>query len=246
MSINSHDQFISSGEEESPSPQKELKELPLDFSYYQQAAEKNLFSMSRTAVGRIDVSASTDKASKMEEGLTSDVAAQRVRENFYATIKHLYQMRDARFDVPNAVKKLIIDTAESINRGITSADASLLRAGADSAKFSVYTLVKDVPQSFDHFCEELYERLHNPATDAVDLAAWMEYRINLTGHFFSDGCGKVSLAMSTWAFMRDNKKLPIYSREQYFAHAPKVRHNSEHKLEDDQEWLRFRGYFRSL
>jgi hypothetical protein len=52
--------------------------------------------------------------------------------------------------------------------------------------------------------------LITPGEDPVGLAAWVEYRVNLTDHFFADGCGKISKAVSGWVLMRYAQDLPTY------------------------------------
>jgi hypothetical protein len=62
----------------------------------------------------------------------------------------------------------------------------------------------------DSFYREFYTRLITPGEDPVSLAAWAEYRINLTDHFFADGCGKISKAVSGWVLMRYGQDLPTF------------------------------------
>jgi len=40
----------------------------------------------------------------------------------------------------------------------------------------------------EQFSKELFTKFKDPNTDPYELAAWVEYRINLKDHFFADGC----------------------------------------------------------
>ena len=97
----------------------------------------------------------------------------------------------------------------------------MIREGADSAKYP-YTKTADLQKEMAQFYDEFYQRLKNPKQDPVELAAWLEYRVNFTDHIFADGCGKSSQALSNFIFMRNNLPLPrIASKKEIVQFAPK-------------------------
>ena len=78
------------------------------------------------------------------------------------------------------------------------------------------------------------------------MAGWVEYRIDLTDHFFTDDCGRVAKAISSWVLMRANRELPRYrSREELYQHAPtQIRgSNPEANRKEYELWM---DYYKSL
>jgi hypothetical protein len=130
-------------------------------------------------------------------------------------MKNLYDNRHKTFANPKELRQFVEAQAAAINDGITKPGV-LIREGADSAKYP-YTKVADLPRAMDQFYDELFRRLDNPRQDPKQLAAWIEYRMDLTDHFFADGCGKAAKAISAWALMRSGQELPTYgSRNAYY------------------------------
>lgn len=180
---------------------------------YLHKAEENLQATSRTANGTVDTSASPDKADKMQA--SGDQAADLATKNFQGVMKTLFDDRHRTFGSAQELRGFIEAQAAAINKGITK-EGVLLREGADSPKYP-YTKVADLPKAMEQFYGELYDRLKDPGQDPKQLAAWIEYRMDLTDHFFADGCGKAAKAISAWALMRAGQELPAYgSRNAYY------------------------------
>jgi hypothetical protein len=180
---------------------------------YLRQAQENLQATSRTANGNVDTSASADKAGKMQA--SGDEAAELANRNFDGVMQTLYANRHRDFGSAQELRAFIEQQAADINKGITK-EGVLLRAGEDSPKYP-YTKVKDLPKATDQFYGELFKRLNDPRQDPKELAAWIEYRMDLTDHLFADGCGKTSKAISAWSLMRKGEPLPDYgSRDAYF------------------------------
>ena len=180
---------------------------------YVQKAEENLQATSRTANGTVDTSASADKADKMQA--SGQEAAEKAAANFDGVMKGLYDDRHKTFESPKELRQFVEAQATAINDGITKPGV-LIREGADSARYP-YTKVADLPKAMNQFYDELFRRLNNPKQDPRQLAAWIEYRMDLTDHFFADGCGKAAKAISAWALMRAGQQLPTYgSRDAYY------------------------------
>src|ERR1700761_7346282 len=146
----------------------------------------NLNETSRTVKeGRFDTSASPDKAASLQDGAD----ASKVKAQFEQSIGELYDARNRPIKGPDDLRSFVEHIASEINAGVTK---QLIRT-ADSAKHP-YTKVAELPAAMDSFYRELYTRLTTPGENPINLAAWVEYRINLTDHFFADGCGKISKA----------------------------------------------------
>ena len=211
---------------------------------YLAAALENLHTTSRTARGVVDTSASVDKAGKMAEGLTGQDAAEKALDNFSAAVEFCYQNKDREFQDSNELRAFIEQLAQMINQGLLKAGI-LLREGADSAKYP-YTRVAELAQAMEQFYQELLERLQDTQADPQTTAAFVEYRIDLTDHFFADGCGKVAKAVSAWTLMRAKSPLPHYdSRQQYYAHAPRERSGQDQSV-DKQQWEQWLNYYKGL
>ena len=83
----------------------------------------------------------------------------------------------------------------------------------------------------------------------MEAAATAEYYINLTCHFFADGCGKCAMATAAWLLMRGNHPLPVYpGREVYYGISRQLRCaavGSDNDREDFSGFLRnYRNLFR--
>lgn len=225
---------------------KEINQIPPSLDYYQQAALRNLEATSRTAKGTVDTSASKDKAAKMAEGLTAEKAADLAKKNFAEAVAKLFENKGTNFESPAALKSFIEDIAKTINGGILK-EGQLLRSGADSDKYKSYTKTADVPRAFEQFAQELFQRMNDPQEDPKKLAAWAEYRIDLTDHFLADGCGKTAKAISSFILMRAEQRLPNYTtREEYYSNAPKEPRNLDGRADDDEQLKKFTEYYTKL
>lgn len=194
---------------------------PHDEAFYMRTAMENLAKTSRTAQGVVDTSASADKAAKMAEGLTDAEAAKKAKENYQKMMQRLFTERGRSFNSPEDVRAFVESVGGGINQGITK-EGVLIRSGEDSVKYP-YTKVADLPKAMEQFYKEFYQRLNDPHQDPVALAAWVEYRVNLTDHIFADGCGKSSLALVSFVLMRNNLPLPQFeSKGDTIQHSPKT------------------------
>jgi hypothetical protein len=211
---------------------------------YIQAGLENLKATSRTASGTVDTTASKDKAASMS-GVSGNQAAELAQENFEMALYTLYAHRYEDFAHPEQLREFVEEVAIGINTGIVK-EGVLIRSH-DSDKYP-YTQVKNLETSMKEFYTSLHERLSKPAEDPIQLAAWVEYRIDLTDHFFADGCGKISKAISAWTLMRANHKLPKFpkERELLFAAAPTQAIDLIDSQEDAKQFARWLKFYKTL
>lgn len=194
---------------------------PHDGAFYMRVAMQNLSKTSRTAQGVVDTSASMDKAAKMAGDLTDAQAAIRAKTNYEKVMRGLFEEKNKVFNSPEDVRVFVESVGKDINQGIVK-EGILLRSGEDSKKYP-YTKVADLPLALEQFYQEFYDRINDPNQDPIELAAWVEYRVNLTDHIFADGCGKSSLALSSFILMRNNLPLPQYqSKKDTVSHSAKT------------------------
>ena len=228
----------------------EAPEIPL--SNYLEDANRNLMNMSRTAHGAVDTSASSTKAEALNIS-SGEEAANLAKNGFDRAIETVYDARKTEFATPNELRSFVENIAATVNGGILK-DGILIRSGEDSDKYP-YVRIVNLPEAMDHFYQDFYTKLQNPNTDPVELAAFAEYNIDLTGHFFADGCGKTAKAISSFILMRANHKLPDYSRgentdhkvnrAEYYAHAPK-QIPGINLATDQAAYENFVNYYRTL
>jgi hypothetical protein len=232
--------------------ESEATELPSDVETvdapdkqaYTDHALRNLRNTSRTASGVIDTSASATKSEAIVEGLSSEAIADTATENFTQTIEQLYDMRDVAMESPEDLRELVEATALQINGGLLK-EGHLIRSGDDSDKYG-YTRLADLPEAMEEFYDSFFAALDSPDVDPIYLAGWVEYRIDLTDHFFADGCGKSAKAVSAWVLMRAGLPLPTYrGRDELYANAPTaIRQDGSEQTQKEQEaWLE---YYRTL
>jgi len=212
--------------------------------YLRQALE-NLQTTSRTAKGVVDISASADKAEKMAGDLTVEMAAKRALQNFANAIQYLYEHRQEQFNDSQKLREFVEGVVKQINTGITK-EGVLIRGGMDSAKFP-YTKIADLESAMQQFYENLFQRLSDPAQDPKEIAAFIEYHIDLVDHFFADGCGKAAKAISAWSLMQKNLSLPHYrSRDEYYAHARLQNPTGDSTTDKQRQWEQWLTYYKTL
>ena len=214
---------------------------------YREQFRRNMMIMSRTANGKLDLSASATKKDSMAAG-SADDARDLALENTERAIRFLYDNRRRKFKAAEELEELILETAKITNKGIVK-EGCLFRSGEDSTKFN-YTRIKDIPALWDGFVRVFYWMISEQYFEAVEIAAFSEYVINIVGHFFSDGCGKISMLISTYVFMRADLPCPEYtSREEYYRIASRETVPSAEDLRSihaDPDYVKFVLYYMSL
>jgi len=159
--------------------------------------------------------------------LSKTEIGQLVVNNFKNCMRYAYNLslNSAIFNNESDIKNFLIDLSSILGKDIINTDYLFRRH--DSDKFHVYTRVVDLNDALDNFCTEFlyhFNKLIQVAntTDnlnkAIDFAAWVEYRVNFTDHFFSDGCAKISAVIGYFIFMAANipaEKLPLFTKEAY-------------------------------
>ena len=217
-----------------------------DFEFYNLRMKDNLGKISRTANGIIDVSASVTKKDFML--VKSGKAAEDIAyENVENALKFAYDNRERRFASANEIGEFIKQIALLVNCGIVE-EKYLFRSGADSDKFP-YARIADINYVYDWFCEQIFNAFNNPETDYERLAAFCEYIINCVGHFFTDGCSKISMVMSAYVLMRADSDLPHYvTRDDYYNHIVFERQipSRENGIMKEADFSVFADYYKTL
>lgn len=214
---------------------------------YREQFRRNMMIMSRTANGKLDLSASTTKKDSMAAS-SADDARDLAMQNTERAIGFLFENRRRKFKKAEELEELILEAARITNKGIVK-EGCLFRSGEDSTKYN-YTRIKDIPLMWEWFVLTFYWLISAQYFEAVEIAVYGEYVINILGHFFSDGCGKISMLISTYVFMRFDLPCPEYtSRDEYYRVAsretiPEV--SDLRGLPADPEYLNFVSYYMSI
>lgn len=213
--------------------------------HYLQQAMSNLEKTSRTAKGVVDTSASAGKAEKMAVG-SGEQAAKLANDNFRHVIGQLHDAKHESFANHEDVMHFADTVNKTLGHGIMK--EGVLERTDDSSKFP-YTAVEDLPLARQQFAQELKHRIEDPHADPVETAAWIEWRANLTDHFWADGVGKTAKALGAWVLMKNNHPLPEYrGSKEMFEHANRKRYDPKNGPESylDDDWKRWLAYYRTL
>lgn len=172
---------------------------------YERVTRRSLHQMSRTAMGVVDVSAAKDKAASMAT-LSGEQARRATEASLTRAVDLMYQNRFTVFPTSAKLRTFVEELAQTITDGVLKPGHLIRRH--DSDKYP-YTSVKDLEAAMEQFYVELHARMaagESPRT----LAPWIEYRVNLSDHFFADGCGKTSQLLAGFVCMRAGHPLPLY------------------------------------
>lgn len=174
---------------------------------------RNISGTSRTFGGELNVTASKDKPKIVNQSNSKENLAHITKRNVIQAFDFAHDNKNLVLLSSQILRDFIDQIAKLVNQDIIKDEKFLLRRGSDSHKY-FYVSTKYVKGFYESFVNQLYEKLNAPETSPVDLAAWIEWNVDFFGHIFSDGCGRVAKALSSWALMRMNFDLPDYQRGQ--------------------------------
>jgi hypothetical protein len=181
---------------------------------YQLVALRNFHQMSRTAMGIVDLSSSPKKTDSMNADFFGEFAKVTTETSQNLAVSYLYKNRFKIFSSPLQLRGFVEKLAKIVTKGAVK--KGFLIRQHDSDRYP-YTLVKDLEPAMRQFYTKLLKRMANKESPRV-LAPWVEYRVNFTDHFFSDGCGKVSQLLATFLCMRSGHPPPLYrNRDEFYA-----------------------------
>jgi len=176
------------------------------------ASMENLSKTSRTAQWILDASASDNKQFKFEN-ITPEEAWVIALENFQKLSEYIYINKDMQFLSVEELQWFVENIAKKTNEWILKPEYFMrdenpkLDEKTGKPKYA-YTDKDGLDTAFNQFIVEFYDKLNNPATNPIELASRVEYRVNLKDHFFADGCGKTSILLSNFVLMRYGEALP--------------------------------------
>jgi 8-oxo-dGTP pyrophosphatase MutT (NUDIX family)/predicted HAD superfamily phosphohydrolase YqeG len=217
----------------------------------------NIRNTSRTYNGEFDTSASSDKKARFNNDLSSEEISVLTGYNLASAFNFVYNNRHIPLIQAAFLRHFIDSVATIVNQGMIIDVAYLFRTGVDSEKYN-YISTKNIGGFYCAFIEQLYEKISSKDFNPIDVAAWIEWNIDFSGHIFSDGCSRVAKLISSWLLMRSNHQLPDYVfaqdefstvRESYkkrFSLKKKIKLKKPTNNEDYEKFLRYyRRLFRS-
>ncbi len=214
----------------------------------------NIRNTSRTYNGEFDTSASSDKKAKFKSNLSPEEVSVLTGRNLASAFNFIYSNRYVPLAQATSLKHFINSVATIVNQGIILDSAHLFRTGVNSRKYN-YIPTENVNNFYNAFAEQLYKKISSKDFDPIEVAAWIEWNVDFSGHLFSDGCSRIAKLTSSWFLMRSNFQFPNYTlaqddfptvRESY-----KKRFSLKRKLglqepANDKDYERFFRYYRRL
>lgn len=187
--------------------------LPASQKYCIEHALKVMESVSRTFSGESNTDTSKEKEKLLVEG--EDLVAQ-VSENFKRGVAMLFLLDGSALITPQSVKQLIGVLGLKLNEELMPKTRGFWRTWV--TPFKEQAAPGEVKEMLNkNFYGAFLEKFHNPEQDPVEFAVWVERTLNRTYHPYSDGCGRITCALSTWILGRAGLLLPTFtSREEYF------------------------------
>lgn len=214
----------------------------------------NIRDTSRTYNGEFDTSASSDKKEKFKNDLSAEEISVLTGLNLASAFNFVYSSRYIPLIQSALLKHFINSVATIVNQGLIIDATYLFRTGINSESYN-YIPTENVKDFYSSFIEQLYEKISSKDFDPIDVAAWIEWNIDFSGHIFSDGCSRIARLISSWLLMRSNHQLPDYVfaqdafstvRESYKKRFSLKRKISLQKPVDDKDYERFLRYYRRL
>ncbi len=149
--------------------------------------------------------------------------------------------KDYHFQNTKELRNFTEEIAKCVNNG-----KILIRKDKNTPKHP-YVSTNDLPKAIDNFYNQLLSRLNNPNVDPVETAAFVEYAIDMSGHFFAGDCSGAAKAMSAFVLMRANHTLPDYSRgqNQYYSYSPRAPQGTN-VTSDKANYRKFVAYYKTL
>jgi len=174
-------------------------------------ATRTLTKISRTFGGESNTDVSQDKLPLLISG---EALKDRVAENFFNAAAFAHSCFLAGIKSPAEMERVIFLTTLHANRGLVDESLGFFRSWPGHEG---QPAPDNLPQAFSEFASTLLEKLSQSA-DKVEVAAWIEHTFNAQIHPLSDGCGRVSKALSTAVLALEGKPFPAFAnRDEYFS-----------------------------
>jgi hypothetical protein len=172
-------------------------------------------SKSRTFSGDVDVFATRAKAGQVVDA-SPEITAAKSQENFKKVFDELWGDLDHYFSRMTQVTTFVDGINKGLNEGLVK-EGVLLRTD-DSRKFP-YVPVNKLHRYRLDFGKEFLRRESDSSVDPVETAAWVQWQVNIEGHFYADGCGRTAEMLAGWVLARESMPMPKpVTRKEFYSH----------------------------
>ncbi len=223
-----------------------------DFFYRAARYEKNIKNCARrciTAISRTTHGCiSTGNKNSDISQLLRETHALRNQEKFLdEVVAYIYNKKYIRIETKDDLRNFILTIAQRVS-GLD--DSSLFR----SHETGKYIHVNDVSAHFDEFLSQLLYKMQHER-NRVYVAAYILWNIDFTGHYFSDGCSRISTLLALWYLMRTGHEMPSIARRLDKENSLRSSYRKRHHISRDdiydeaangRRFTRFYRYYKSL
>ena len=145
----------------------------------------------------------------------ADEVSQRVIANFRLAVSRFSTLGPRDLRVGQDAEVVLLDIARTVNEGLHPDKRPLLRTW-ETGLLGHAALV-ELRDSYDRFCGEFAQEWPFSFRDPAPFGAWIEWTANARGHFWYDGCGRITRAAAVTALSRAELAYPQFeSRAEYF------------------------------
>lgn len=204
------------------------------------------------AVRSISRSAKGDVSLANKDKLTSDAisALYELRSPnrlLRETIDFIYNKRFVDINSNDDLKAFILEVV----RRTTGLDGQAALRANETGK---YLMVGDIDSHFDEFIENLFDKMKTER-NRIYVAAYILWSIDFTGHYFADGCSRVSMLIAQWYLTRTGSDMPDIERRldnessvrsSYRGRHHMARDDIYNKTVNEQKFRQFYKYYKSL
>lgn len=165
------------------------------------SALRILHSISRSANGNVNL---VNKDSSTCDILNDFYATHRQTQILRELVEFIYNKRFLSINDKDDLKNFIF---EVVRRSTGLSNKHLFR----TRETGKYLLVCDIKEHFNSFISNLFDKIRHER-NRVYVASYILWSIDFTGHYFADGCSRVSTLIALWYLMRTGCELPVMER----------------------------------
>lgn len=207
-------------------------------------ARRCVMAVSRTTNG---VLKTDNKESRLSRMLGVVHASRNQIEFLDEIVNYVYNKRYVRIETEDSLREFVIILAKRVS-GLN--DDNLFRSH-DVAK---YIRTDDVRDHFNDFLTQLFDKMQHEK-NRIYVASYILWSIDFTGHYFSDGCSRISILLALWYLMRTGHEMPSLERRLGKERSIRSSYRGCHAISRDeiydeavnrQRFNRFYRYYKSL
>ncbi len=174
---------------------------------------ERIMRLSRSFCGESNTDVSAQKEPFV---VPQDAVGSLVVSNFRTAVGRLLMLERRDLRIGADAELILLDTARTINEGLHPVRRPFFRHW--ETPFSEHSRVSQIRHEYDHFCKRFADEWAFGFRDPVAFGAWTEWAANARGHFWYDGCGRITRAVAVSSLAREGLVYPCFeSRKEYFA-----------------------------